>query len=90
MVTEHKFLRKILAAFQNSTRFSWSHNHQVSKTSICLKIISNPLHQRVFRSDNQHIDRVIFHESRQRIEIRYLNIYILCYLCRSGISRGNI
>ena len=52
MVAEHKFLRKILTSFQNSTRFSRSHDHQSGKTSVCLKIIPNTLHQRIFRSDN--------------------------------------
>ena len=90
MVAEHKFLRKILTSFQNSTRFSRSHDHQSGKTSVCLKIIPNTLHQRIFRSDNQHIDSVILHEICQRLEIRYLDIYIFSYLCRPGISRSNI
>ena len=90
MMAKHEFFCEVFASLQNSSCLSGADNHQAGQTFVVFEIIPYTGNQRIFRSDNNHIDIFFGNEAGDGFKICRFYGNIFCNFTCSCISRGYI
>ena len=86
----HKGFGKIFRAFQYGTSLCRPNHGNVLGTWVCLHVVVNTFHQRVFRTHYHHADLLVDTELFDGFEVISFHRHILTAVARSGITWGNI
>ena len=89
-VAQHERLGEVLAAFQPCARTGGADDGNVARGFVFLESVVNALHQRVFRTDDHHIDAALQSEGFQAREVGRPDVDILAHAACSGIARGDV
>ena len=88
-MTLHETLGKVFAAFQHSASFAGTYHGNVLQTFILLEEIVNAFHQRIFRTNNNHIDAIGQHKLLNSHKVICLQGHIFACIYCTGIARRN-
>ena len=90
VVALHKRLGKILRAFQHGTGLRGPDNRHMLRALVSLQVVVDALYQRVFRTNDHHVDILSYHELLDDLEVVSLHGDIDATICRTRIAWGNI
>ena len=89
-MTLHERLREVFRAFEHSTSFRRAYDGNVLGTLILLQVIVDALYQRVFGTDDHHLDAVLDDECLHSLKVIGLHGYVFTNVACPGITWGNI
>ena len=89
VVALHETFGEVLAALKNSTLLARSDHGDGSSAAVALESIIDTAHQRILRTDHNHVDGFVHGKVFQGIEIVDSDRYILSYVACSGVSRSD-
>ena len=89
VVTLHEALSEVLAALEDSPLLARTNHGDGSCAAVALESVIDAVHQRILRTDHNHVGGFVHGKVFQSIEIIDTDRYILSYIARSGVSRSN-
>ena len=89
VVALHKRLGEVFRAFQHGTGFRRTDNGDVSQGGTRREIVVDALDQRVFRTDNDHVDVLLEHKTLNAFEVVGAQSDVGAHLRRAGITGGD-
>ena len=90
VVALHESLGKVLRAFEHGAGLRRTDDGHVLCPRVGLQVVVDTLHQRVFRSDDHHLDAPVGYELLDGLEVVGLHCHVLATVACSGITWSNI
>ena len=90
VVAHHKVLGEVLRAFQYGTGFRGTDDGNVLRAGVCLQVVVDTLHQRIFGTNHHHVDLLFDAECLDGLKVVGLHADILATIGCPGIAWGDI
>ena len=90
VVALHKGLGEVLGAFEYGTSLGRTDDGNILRTLVLLQVIIDTLYQRVFGTDDHHINLVVDDKLLDGLEIVGLHGHVFAAIAGTGISWSNV